>query len=72
MQAQVAANVFSCSAAINACNKGRQWQRALDLFWAMPEVDVVSYNASITACEKGSQWQKHGCCWETFSIFAVV
>jgi pentatricopeptide repeat protein len=49
------------NAAISACEKGGQWQQALNLLSLMPEAKVVpneiTYNAAISACEKGGQWQ---------------
>ena len=51
--AKVQADVVSFNAAISACEKGGQWQRALALFGAMPEASAqaneVSFNASIRA-----------------------
>ncbi|CAK0880211.1 unnamed protein product [Prorocentrum cordatum] len=54
---------LSYSAGISACEKGKQWQRALALFGEMlaaklePNV-TVPYSAGISACEKGEQWQR--------------
>ena len=49
------------NAAISACEKGEQWQQALDLFVAEQSVellpDVITCNTSI-ACEKREQWQR--------------
>ena len=53
--------MVSYSAAISACEKNAQWQKALGLFQAMCSStlspDVISYSATISACEKGGQWQ---------------
>ena len=52
---------MSFSAAISACEKGKQWEGALGLLQEMVHQlltpDVVSFNASISACEKGKQWE---------------
>ena len=52
--------MISYSAAIIACVKGEQLQKALALLWEMPEkqleMHVISYSATICACEKGEQW----------------
>ena len=40
--AGVAADVVSYNAAISACEKGQQWQRALGLLEAMPAAGVVA------------------------------
>ena len=59
---RIAADVYSYSAVISACEKGNQWQQALNLFEEMPKAtvaaDVISYSATISACEKGGQWQQ--------------
>ncbi|CAE8675225.1 unnamed protein product [Polarella glacialis] len=62
MQAsQVEVNVYHCSAAISACEKGGQWQLALNLLSLMPNAKVVpndfTYSSAISACSKGGQWQ---------------
>ncbi|CAE8673214.1 unnamed protein product, partial [Polarella glacialis] len=48
------------NAAISACEKGGQWQFALDLLGNMPRTkllpDVISCSAAISACEKANQW----------------
>ena len=50
------------SAAIGACEKGRQWQRALGLVEEAQshglQADVMTYSAAIGACEKNWQWQR--------------
>ena len=55
-------NEFSYSAAISACEKGGQTDRALSLFEEMQhrgiKLSEVSYSATISACEKGGQWEK--------------
>ncbi len=47
----VAADVISYSATISACEKGQQWQLALQLMEGMPArsvaADVISYNAAL-------------------------
>ncbi len=52
-------NVISYSAATSACEKGGQWQRALELLEGMSRralrPDVISYSAAMSACEKGGQ-----------------
>ncbi len=51
---------MSYHAAICACEKGEQWQQALDLFVAEQSVEllpnVITCNTSID-CEKWEQWQ---------------
>jgi pentatricopeptide repeat protein len=55
-------DVKSYTAAIDACSKGGQWQKAVELLHEMPQhrlkADVTCYNATIDACSKGGQWQK--------------
>ena len=61
VDATVAPDVISYSAAISSCEKGQQWQMALHLFHKMEQdqlqPNVISYSATISACEKGGQWE---------------
>ena len=56
------ANVITYNATISACEKGRQWQRALGLLEERSsqglQANVITYSATINACEKGRQWQR--------------
>ena len=58
----MAPNVYTYSGAITACEKGRQWQRALELFEEMQQwsiwPDTITYGALVSACEKGHPWQR--------------
>jgi pentatricopeptide repeat protein len=63
MQAKgVEPDVITYNAAISACEKGGQWEKALQLLEEMQakgvEPDVITYSATISACEKGGQWEK--------------
>ena len=53
--------MISNSAAINACEKGGEWEKALELQDEMQqrrlEPDVISFNAAVSACEKVGQWE---------------
>ena len=56
--AGVRPNVVCYNAAISACEKARQCDRALELLEELEHLlhtlpDVISYNAAISACEKG-------------------
>ena len=55
-------SIFLFNAAISACGKGGQWQRALELLEEMGregvERDTITYSATISACKKGGQWQR--------------
>ena len=57
----VPANNITDSAAISACEKGGQWQMALQLMEDMQvkgfPAHTITYSAAISACEKGGQWQ---------------
>eukprot|EP00913_Durusdinium_trenchii_P025930 g24331.t1 len=70
-KAQIQLNVILCSAAISACEKGGNWELALNLFsTAMPEAKVqpntFSYNAAISACEKVGRWE------DALTLFAAM
>ena len=55
-------SVISYNAAISACEKGGQWEPALQLLEEMKssgiEPDVISYSAAISACEKGGRRER--------------
>ena len=55
-------NVITYSAVISACEKGGQWEKALEVFASMDSNGVspndITYCAVISACEKGRQWEK--------------
>ena len=58
-EAKLEPNVISYNAGISACDKSRQWQRALSLLSEMWEAklgsNVISYYSRVGACEKG-EW----------------
>ena len=60
MVSQVSPDLILHNAAVSACGKGEQWQRALLLFSTL-QVDLtpneITFNAAMSACEKGSQWR---------------
>ncbi|CAK0875263.1 unnamed protein product [Prorocentrum cordatum] len=53
---------FSYNAGISACEKGRQWQRALSLLSDMWEAKLVpnaiSRSAGILSCDRGGEEQR--------------
>ena len=55
-------DVISFSAAISACEKGGQWERALSLLEDIKsrgvEPDVISFSAAISACEQCDEMAK--------------
>jgi pentatricopeptide repeat protein len=56
---------YAYAAAIDACAKGRMWQRALELLDEMEKNGVtpnaITYSVAITACGNGGQWEKALC-----------
>ncbi|CAK0823524.1 unnamed protein product [Prorocentrum cordatum] len=61
---------FSYNAGISACEKGKQWKRALSLLKEMreswSEPTVISYIAGIRACERCGQW------WQALSLLSEM
>jgi pentatricopeptide repeat domain-containing protein 1 len=61
-QRGIAPNVRSYTAAIDACSKGGQWQKALKLLTEMQLQGITpnekTFTAAIDACSKGGQWQQ--------------
>ncbi|CAK0873091.1 unnamed protein product [Prorocentrum cordatum] len=53
---------LSYCAGLSACEKGKQWQRALALLSEMRDARVepvvMSYSAGIRSCGKGEQWER--------------
>jgi pentatricopeptide repeat domain-containing protein 1 len=53
--------VFHYNAAISACEKARNWKRALSLLEEAQQKGInptaITYNAAISACAKGKQWE---------------
>ncbi|CAL1169578.1 unnamed protein product [Cladocopium goreaui] len=45
----------TCSAAMNACERGSQWQAALEIY-TLSRGDVASSNAFISSCTRGAAW----------------
>ena len=60
----LAPDTFSSTAAIKACEKGKQWSRSLQILEAMVDqavaLSAVSYVAAIRCCECGQQWSAFG------------
>ncbi|KAK3262832.1 hypothetical protein CYMTET_28338, partial [Cymbomonas tetramitiformis] len=61
-KAGVEPNVITYNSLISACEKGGQWEKALEVFAGMKkagvEPNVITYSSLISACEKGGQWEK--------------
>mmetsp|Transcript_16554 Transcript_16554/g.51928 ORF Transcript_16554/g.51928 Transcript_16554/m.51928 type:complete len:428 (+) Transcript_16554:311-1594(+) len=59
-EATVRRDTVTCSAVIDACDKAKQWNVALDVLRAMAEErlerNTVTYSAAIGACAEGAQW----------------
>lgn len=57
---QVAADVISCTSAINACEKDGRWWMAVKIFESLYksalQPDQISFNTTIRACAKDGQW----------------
>lgn len=55
---RVAPDLITYSALINACEKGGQWQAALEQLSTMVceqvQPNVITFNSAISACEKGA------------------
>lgn len=54
------------NAVVDACRKGRQWEKALEKLSEMKGLGVVpddfTYTAAIAACRQGRQWDKVWVC----------
>ena len=54
-------DTYTFSAAITACERSMEWQKALNLFDSMAEqgvkANVVTLNAVLNACVKGRKWR---------------
>lgn len=50
------------NAVVDACRKGKQWEKALEMLADMKEHGVTpddfTYTAAIAACRQGRQWDK--------------
>ena len=61
-KARIQADVIIFNAALSACEKDAQWQRALSLFDGIQKIriqpDVITFSVTISACEKGKQWPR--------------
>ena len=53
--------MISFSACISACEKGKQWEQALELLETMPrlqvEANIITFNAVLSALEKAALWR---------------
>ena len=51
-------NVITYNSMISACEKGSQWQLALEIFFHTEdiEVDSILYSSVISACGSASEW----------------
>jgi pentatricopeptide repeat protein len=60
-QREVPPILRSCCAAMSACSKGGQWQRAVQSLHEMQEQCITpsirTYNCTINACQRGGNWQ---------------
>ena len=52
--------MISFSAAISACEKGQQWEQALELLETMlllgVRANIITFNAVLSALEKAGKW----------------
>ena len=75
VQTLSAGDGFTYAAAISACEKARQWQRALWLLQHMQatslETDAVCFAAAISACESASRWQHAALLWQGMAACRV-
>ena len=55
-------NEFCFAAAISACAKAGEWERALAVYDDMGSrglvADIVTFDALLAACDKGEQWER--------------
>jgi pentatricopeptide repeat domain-containing protein 1 len=57
------ADAITYSAMINACEMGKQWEKAVSLFEQMTsrgvEANVITFNSLLGACQKSGQVTNH-------------
>ena len=64
-------NTITSTAALSACERGRQWQMALLSMNDMLEkrlVNELSFSSTMHACEKFGQWKLLGCLLATMTV----
>ena len=69
-------DVVSFNAMIGACERGRQWQLALEVFNSMSKcelrADVVSFNSVLKACARARAQQLAWCLFESMDCPDVI
>ena len=53
MQSKVECNKIIFNAGLTACEKASEWEKALQPFGVLWEVDTITFNAANSSCEKG-------------------
>ena len=71
----MAADVISYNTTISACEKGSQWEIALQVLANMQPAktlpDVISFCAAVSACEKASQWESAVHLWSQMPTASI-